>query len=838
MMYNRTNITIYWEINMKFAKKLPRLPIISLIILFLVVMSVLFVYISGLLTEKQTENLTLKRDIAVTQIQSELTEIESLLFSVALSIENGVDINQLELTINQIDEDNDKILQMFYGLEDDSYIITADDYNEAIIVTERPWYIAAKDTENIAYTDAYIDEVTQGPVITIAIPIYDSSDNLLGVLGADVEILTITEFINHFVEEGTGYAFLLDQSGQVIGHPLLETQNTTLYTYEDLDIPYDSLVDSKGITNYLETQDQTGKIAYTYINSSNFVLGIFMTRTELIQGLRTLTIVSVSILVLLTAVMGVIALIYTYHIEKPLMHLIKDINQIDISKNSEFRLETQKIVGFKEARIALNNLIDMSVNYQDQLEESLEDLALENQKFESLLSASSDIVFVIDTFKRYVNIYGTVKEVLGFSKEEMIGKTHEEVFGARYSKERNRDYQRVLNGENVLYSWESHHGGKTYYFENILNPIYNHDREIIGAVGVARDITEQENRYQQLVYISTHDYLTDLLNRKAYYERLKELTDLEEYPFVIINLDFNGLKLINDAFGHEYGDLALKKTAEILLNITQENDSVYRVSGDEFSVILVGANKKDVDHFRTKLQNRMKNTKIKNLSLSVAMGYHIVKDKTISLDEARKNAENNMYKQKILDRKSVKNKAISAILKTLTDKFDYEKQHSERVMDISVKIGKALNLDEESVKALGTAAMFHDIGKISLRDDILNKPGKLTKEEYDIIKTHTTNGYDILNTADEYSELAIHASSHHERYDGLGYPNGLKGDQIPLYSRIIAVADAYEAMTSDRPYRKKLSKEKARQEVIDHSGTQFDPLIAKVFIELLDNEEA
>ncbi|QLY40865.1 diguanylate cyclase [Hujiaoplasma nucleasis] len=823
---------------MKITKKIPRLPIMSLVLLFLVVMTVLFAFISDLISDKQIENLTLKRDVAVSKIQRELVETESLLISMALSIENGMAIGDLEEILNDIDEKNDNITQMFYGLEDDSYIITDDNYGEAVIVTQRPWYIDAKNQGGMVYTDAYLDEVTGGPVMTLAIPVYGDNQQLKGVLGADVSVVTVTDFIRDFIEIEKGYAFLLDSQGQVIGHPLIDHNSSTLMNYDDFDIPFSSLNKNQGITSYLKTGNQYGKISYMYFENSSFVFGIFMTRAELNQSLITFLIVSISILVLMVSVFTVIIIIYKSHVEKPMNRLIEDINRIDISKNSDFRLETSNKVGFTPARIALNNLIDMSVNYQDQLEESLEELSLENQKFESLLSSSSDIVFVIDTFKRYINVFGSVKDVLGISKEEIIGKTHEEAFGYKYAMERNDEYDRVLNGESVIYSWESHFMGKTYYFENILNPIFNQDKIVIGAVGVARDITEQENRYQELLYISTHDYLTDLYNRKVYYERLKELNDSEQFPFAVINLDFNGLKLINDAFGHEYGDLALKKTAEILKNLIGENDSVYRVSGDEFSVIMVNAYKQDVIQFRSHLFDELKKTKIKNLSLSVAMGYFIQKDRLTPLDEVRKNAENDMYRQKILDRKSVKNKAISAILKTLTDKYDYEKRHSERVMKISAKIGKALKLDDDSIKALSTAALFHDIGKISLPDNILNKADKLTPEEYEVIKTHTSNGYEILNTADEYSELAIHASSHHERYDGKGYPHGLKGEQIPYYSRIICIADAYEAMTSDRPYRRRLSKEKARQEIIDNAGSQFDPKIAKVFIDLLDKEEA
>lgn len=817
--------------------RIPRIPIMLLVVIFLVMMSLMFIYVSRLLADKQLDHLVTKRDYAVSEINNELTEVESVLISVSKTIEIGISLEDLHQNLLSLEEEFDHITQMFYGLEDNRYIITAIDFSEEIIVTERPWYVKAKANGKITYTDTYIDIVTNKPVITVAIPIYDADDLLVGVLGADVEILTITNFINSFIEEDKGYSFLVDGLKNVIGHPSLVNGFDGLISAEDLDIPLESFDQTVGVTGYIRSNGVFGKVAYEYIKGSSIVFGIFITSTELNQSVRTMMVVSTAFMILLIFVIGVIVFIYKNQIEKPMNRLIEDINKIDISKNSNFRLDISQNA-FHEARVALNNLIDTSIDYQVQLEESLENLSLENQKFELLLSSSSDIVFVIDHDKRYVNIYGDVENILGLDKNDMLGKTHEEVFGTKYAKERSNHYEQALNGNSVIYSWENEHHGQTYYFENIVNPIYNHEKEIVGAVGVARDITEQENRYQQLLYVSNHDFLTDLYNRKVYDERLKELNDQRAYPFAIVNLDFNGLKLINDAFGHEIGDLALKKTARILLSSVTDDCTVSRVSGDEFAIIVPNARKSDVDKIKDRIKSQLEKTKVKNLSLSAAIGYYIQKDDTTSIDEARKLAENYMYKQKILDRKSVKNKAISAILKTLTDKFSYEKMHSERVEQIAVQIGKVLNLDEDTLKALAAAAMFHDIGKISIPDEILNKQGKLSKEEYEIIKTHTTIGYDILNTADEYSELAIHASSHHERYDGQGYPNGLKGDQIPLFSRIIAVADAYEAMTSDRPYRKKLPKSKARQEIIDHSGTQFDPLIAKVFVEeVLDKHE-
>ncbi|MDA3931176.1 MAG: diguanylate cyclase [Tenericutes bacterium] len=817
---------------MKIIRKIPRLTLYLFIILFFVVVSFTFLFLSHLFTQKQTEILTLKRELAVVEIENEFTKISSILETLSVSILIDENSQELEQSLNEINDNNTTITQMYYGKPDKTYLLTAEfDEPDGFDITDRPWYVTAVENAKLSYTDAYIDSVTNSTIMTIVLPVYDVNDTLIGVLGADIKVSTITSFVSTFVEEEKGYAFVLDSSGNVLAHTYLKEDLTELTNYREYEIPYDSMELIEGITDEVSTMSHKGKIAYGTINDSDLMFGVFMTKAELNQSTRTLTIVSLAIVALILAVTTVIVIVFNNYINRPLKSLISDIDHIDISRNPNYRMDTSSNTSFKDARLALNNLIEISVINQVQLEDSLEELSLQNQKFEHLLSSSSDIVFVVDINKRYLSIYGDIELVLGVSKDGMIGKTHSEVFDDQYAKEREAEYDKALNGEKVIYSWKNTHNETTYYFENVINPIYNHDKEIVGAVGVARDITEQENRYKQLVYISTHDYLTKLHNRKVYDDRLKELDDSRDYPFAVINLDFNGLKLINDAYGHEYGDLALKKTANILKKAVRENDTVCRVSGDEFSVIMTQATKKDVDAFKNKLKNAFKNTKVINIALSVAVGYYIKKDTKITLDDVRKLAENNMYKQKILDRKSVKNKAISAILKTLTDKYSSEKRHSERVMNISLDIGHALNLDEEALKGLGTAAMFHDIGKISIPDEILNKPSKLSKEEYEVIKTHTTTGYDILNTADEYSELAVHASSHHERYDGTGYPNRLKGDKIPLFSRIICVADAYEAMTSDRPYRKKMPKAKAVSEIIKYSGTQFDPLISKVFVE-------
>lgn len=167
----------------------------------------------------------------------------------------------------------------------------------------------------------------------------------------------------------------------------------------------------------------------------------------------------------------------------------------------------------------------------------------------------------------------------------------------------------------------------------------------------------------------------------------------------------------------------------------------------------------------------------------------------------------------------------------------YTKGHSKNVATIASLIAEKLGLEDELIRKTYWAALVHDVGKIVVPSSILNKESKLTIEEYEVIKKHPVYGHDFLSTSPELRDLARYVFHHHERWDGRGYPAGISGEEIPLISRIIMVADSWDAMRSDRPYRKGLSKEKAIEEILEHSGKQFDPNIVKVFIKMLSDGE-
>jgi len=303
-------------------------------------------------------------------------------------------------------------------------------------------------------------------------------------------------------------------------------------------------------------------------------------------------------------------------------------------------------------------------------------------------------------------------------------------------------------------------------------------------------------------------------------------------------MDIDGLKAINDVLGSDKGTELIKNVSKVITDVTGMSDDVFRIGGDEFAVILCEMDDKDADVLRTQIQRGIKTLSQQETELSLSIGVSTKVSDSESCSDLAKRAEEDMYRKKVIVEYSIRNRAIMGILSILTDKYNEEGVHSKRVSDLCQMVGMSMGMSKEDLGELKMAAMLHDIGKIAIPDRILDKPGALNDEEWHIMKQHTSYGYNILKAADEYSNLALYALTHHERYDGSGYPGGMKGEEIPLFSRIIAVGDAYEAMTSDRVYRNKRSSAEAIKELRRCSGTQFDPDIVGIFIDVINEVEA
>lgn len=355
------------------------------------------------------------------------------------------------------------------------------------------------------------------------------------------------------------------------------------------------------------------------------------------------------------------------------------------------------------------------------------------------------------------------------------------------------------------------------------------------ALGNFMDIDERKQIEEKIKYLSLHDTLTGLYNRAYFEEEMRRLESGRFDPLGVVVCDVDGLKLVNDTLGHDSGDALLKGAAEVIRSCFRESDVVARIGGDEFAILLPQTDEVGIETICRRIKTAIESYNARNpeLSLSISIGFACRDSSMISISDLYKIADNNMYKEKLYSNRSARRSIVQTLMKALEVRDFITEGHAERLRYLVVALGMALNLPEHSLTDLRLLAEFHDIGKVGIPDRILFKPGHLTPEELPEMQRHSEIGHRIALSSPDLVPIAEWILKHHEWWNGNGYPLGIKGEAIPLECRILSIADAYDAMTSDRPYRKAMSQEKAVAELINCSGTQFDPSIVKIFLYLL-----
>ena len=478
-------------------------------------------------------------------------------------------------------------------------------------------------------------------------------------------------------------------------------------------------------------------------------------------------------------------------------------------------------------------LISMAIMNHEKRVESQELIKKSEEKYRSLVSDSELGIIQFNT-EGIIEIANNAFVKILESNESWVGhdltKTNDEVLVESLNK--------ALEGNTTIFENLHEAENRNIPLRVRFSPIYN-DKEVIGGIGIIEDMTKQYALEKDVRDLRRKDILTRLYNRAAFDQFLFSELNPSDYPISIATFDINTFQIINTSFGEETGNEVWIAIAKILLLEKTENQRIkaYRIGGDEFALVMVKTDLEEANIIVKAIEEKIHSMQEFKFSINISFGISCLENNQTSITDVFNKALDNMMSNKVYAGSSISMKTIDLIMNTLFEKSVRERLHSERVSLISKKIAEKFSLGTAFTNRVALAGKLHDIGKITVSEDILDKPGKLSDAEYDKIKKHPETGFKILASVPEYLDIANVVLSHHEWWNGKGYPRGLNKNQAPLESRIINVADAFDAMTVTRPYREAYSIDRAIKELKDFSGRQFDPEVVNKFVELYEQNE-
>lgn len=730
----------------------------------------------------------------------------------------------------------------------------------------RDWYTSAVEAEGQVFSPLYKHFVVDDLTVSIAGPIFNETGELQGVLGTHILLSDIGSYLKNAVHKHNGIALIIEKESNYLVANSMGAANFTVLQDGTLERYLPEDIQNIGIQSAYENYQTNGEPQQIYRDENGSFFGNiremqmngidwivlsaipeanFM--TDVRNSMRWTAIIAILFLLLS-------ALIYNLFMNK-YMQPIKSLLQVsdefssgnlskrvDVARNDEIGHISKSFNNVADKMQALiDNLETVVWERTEELQEANLTLDAKKDELQLILDSAAEAIHGVDLEGKCTFCNRSCIEMLGYSdKSELLGKNmhwqihHTHRDGSPFLMEDCKIFTAFIKGEGTHVEdevfWRA--DGTSFDVEYFSYPQVRNG-EIIGAVVTFMDVSERKQKEAEIRYLNYYDTLTGLYNRR-YFEENRDKLDLpENLPLSVIFADINGLKMTNDIFGHAAGDKLIKKSAEILQQACRQNDLIARVGGDEFVILLPNTTGENAKKILDRIKSGFADAHVEAIKCSIALGLDTKRSPEQLLDEIMANAENAMYRDKTMNRTSTNRDMIDTIVNTLHTRYPREKQHSMNVGELCAKVATALELHENEISKIARAGYMHDIGKVVLDEGILTKDS-LFDEEREEMKQHTAVGYRILSLFDDTLDLAEYVYGHHERWDGSGYPRGLKGEQIPLGSRIISVVEVHDRVLN-RGEGSLVERKQASLDVIKSgAGSQFDPQVVELFLQVLD----
>ncbi|MBI4858617.1 MAG: diguanylate cyclase [Acetobacterium woodii] len=543
----------------------------------------------------------------------------------------------------------------------------------------------------------------------------------------------------------------------------------------------------------------------------------------------------VSFIMLLLLILSIDYFIVNRYFLKRIEKLIAFTKEVGLKQDTTLTIEMDGKDELKTLAVSTNQMLQ-------KIDQANQDIKMMDERYRLIMEATNDGYLDIWIKKKEAYISPEWKQLIGYQGkdgcqlyEDYFLKIHWEC-----KKRLESSFLDMLTGKvdyfegeyrvlSELYGviWVSHRGKVVQRDEN---------NEPLRFISTLSNITKRKINEEEILFLSYSDPLTRLKNRAYMKKQFEVLVHQKNVHYFIIMCDINGLKLTNDAFGHQEGDQMLIAVSNVLRRMCRPTDMISRWPGDEFVILLKDVDQEGVCQLIRDITDEIEKIRDFHLNISVAMGYAENNAELKSPEDVLNLAENRMYRNKLMESNSSRNATIRSLARTLHEKSTETEAHTMRITQLSKALGSRLNLRKDQMDELELLSLLHDIGKIGIPEYILDKPAKLSNEEWKIIKTHPEIGYRIAKSTPALEHIAEDIMAHHEKYDGTGYPNGLKAEAIPYLGRIINVVDSFDVMTHSRSYKKASDLSYAINELKACSGTQFDPEIVAAFLKMIEDE--